>query len=406
MNNATCFEPRIGGRRLTLQFPDNATEIRVSGTPTDQSLSDLIAKTFDEPIDFPPLPLALIDDDHIAIAIEDGVPEANGIVLEVVRYLVQHGTRPEMISVVLGSDNQYWRDRLLSELLAHELGSVKVVKHEPTHHDSHGYIAASESADPIYIQRDLVEAEVVIPIYCIRTPDSPSASDKYGISPSFADASTQHRWNLAWLDDNAHHLHLQEKLSHEIGWLMGVQFAIAVVPACDGSVASILGGSPDPVFRQASQLLRPVRDARDASDTADAHDAQHALAVAFIEGDWTQQSWMNIARAAAHADMQLDTAGAIVICSDVATLSSGILQLGSDESEEKLQRQLLKSDLEDAFAAAVLSSIKTRRSIYLMSQLKSNQVESLGLAFIDSPADIERLCRESASCCVMRSSQF
>ncbi len=397
MNNVTCFEPRIGVRSLNLQLPDNAAELRVSGVPTDKPIADLIAGAFDEPIEFPPLPLALIDDDHIAIAIEDGVPEANRIVCAVVRYLIQHGTRQEMIAVVLGSDNQDWRDRLVAELQAQELGNIKVVQHEPTHHDSHGYIAASESADPIYIQRDLVEAEVVLPIYCVRTPDSPSASDKYGISPSFADASTQHRWNLAWLDDNAHHLHLQEKLSHEIGWLMGVQFAVAVVPACDGSVAAILGGSPDPVFRQASKKVRPL---------CNSQEAEHSLAVAFVEGDWTQQSWMNVARAAAHADMQLDNHGSIVICTDLKHLSAGILQLGSDEPEDKLQRHLLKSDLEDAFAAAVLSSIRSRRSIYLMSQLKSNQVEGLGLAYIDSPADIERLCREADSVCVMRSSQF
>ena len=397
MNNLTCYEPRIGVRCLNLQLPENATELRVSGIPTGQPIADLISDAFDDPIEFPPLPLALIDDDHIAIAIEDGVPEANRIACAVVRYLVQHGTRQEMIAIILGSDNQDWRDRLVEELQAQELGDVKVVKHEPTHHDSHGYIAASESADPIYIQRDLVEAEVVLPIYCVRTPESPSASDKYGISPSFADASTQHRWNLAWLDDNAHHMHLQEKLSHEIGWLMGVQFAIAVVPACDGSVAAILGGSPDPVFRAASGRIQPQ---------CGSQKAEHSLVVAFVEGDWTQQSWMNVARAAAHADMQLDIDGSIVICSDLKHLSAGILQLGSDEPEDKLQRQLLKSDLEDAFAAAVLSSIQSRRSIYLMSKLKSHQVESIGLAYIDSSADIERLCREASSVCVMRSSQF
>ena len=397
MKNLTCYEPRIGMRDLRLQLPEHATELRVSGEPTDQPIADLIAKAFDEPIEFPPLALALIDDDHIAIAIEDGVPEANTIACAVIRYLVQHGTRQEMITIVLGSDNQDWRDRLAAELQSQELGGIKVVKHEPTQHDSHGYIAASESADPIYIQRDLVEAEVVLPIYCIRTPDSPSASDKYGMSPSFADASTQHRWNLAWLDDNAHHLHLQEKLSHEVGWLMGIQFSIAVVPACDGSVATILGGNPDSVFRQASERIRPlgVKQA-----------AEHSLAVAFVEGDWTQQSWMNVARAAAHADMQLDSLGSIVICTDLKHLSAGILQLGSDEPEEKLEKELLNSDLEDAFAAAVLSSIKSKRSIFLMSQLKSHQVESLGLAFVESPTDIERLCRESNSFCVMRSSQF
>ena len=397
MNSLTCFEPRIGTRKLSLQLPESVSELRVSGMPTDQSIPDLIGRTLDEPVEFPPLALALIDDDHIAIAIEDGVPEANAIVCSVTRYLVEHGTRQEMITIVLGSDNQDWRDRLVEELRNQELSDVKVVKHEPTHHDSHGYIAASASADPIYIQRDLVEAEVVLPIYCIRTPDSPSASDKYGMSPSFADATTQHRWNLAWLDDNTHHLHLQEKLSHEVGWLMGVQFAIAVVPASDGSVSAILGGSPDPVFQRASELIRPL----DAPKTT-----EHSLAIAFVEGDWTQQSWMNVARAAAHADMQLDANGIIVVCTDLKHLSDGILQLGSDESEDKLQRQLLSSDLEDAFAAAVLSSIKSKRSIYLMSQLKSNQVENLGLAYIDSPLDIERLCREASSVCVMRSSQF
>jgi len=397
MNSLTSFEPRIGTRKLSLQLPESVSELRVSGTPTDRSIADLIANTLEDPIEFPPLALALIDDDHIAIAIEDGVPDANAIACAVTQYLVQHGTRQEMITIVLGSDNQDWRDRLIEALRVQELGEVKVVKHEPTHHDSHGYIAASASADPIYIQRDLVEAEVVLPIYCIRTPDSPSASDKYGMSPSFADATTQHRWNLAWLDDNKHHLHLQEKLSHEIGWLMGVQFAIAVVPACDGSIAAILGGSPDPVFQRASELIRPL-------DTSKS--VEHALAVVFVEGDWTQQSWMNVARAAAHADMQLDTNGSIVVCTDLKRVSDGILQLGSDEADDKLQRQLLGSDLEDAFAAAVLSAIRSKRSIYLMSQLKSNQVEGLGLAYIDSPLDIERLCREASSVCVMRSGQF
>ena len=397
MNSLTCFEPRIGTRKLSLQLPESVSELRVSGTPTDRSIADLIANTLEDPIEFPPLALALIDDDHITIAIEDGVPEANAIACAVTQYLVQHGTRQEMITIVLGSDNQDWRDRLIEALRVQELGEVKVVKHEPTHHDSHGYIAASASADPIYIQRDLVEAEVVLPIYCIRTPDSPSASDKYGMSPSFADATTQHRWNLAWLDDNKHHLHLQEKLSHEVGWLMGVQFAIAVVPACDGSIAAILGGSPDPVFQRASELIRPLDNSKSV---------EHALAVVFVEGDWTQQSWMNVARAAAHADMQLDANGGIVVCTDLKRVSDGILQLGSDEADDKLQRQLLGSDLEDAFAAAVLSAIRSKRSIYLMSQLKSNQVEGLGLAYIESPLDIERLCRESSSVCVMRSGQF
>ncbi|MEQ1827745.1 MAG: lactate racemase domain-containing protein [Pirellula sp.] len=397
MKPFTCYEPRIGSKTLTLHVPDDATEFRIAGVPTDRSIDELLAQSLDEPVEFPPLPLAMIEDDHIAIAIEEGVPEANAIACALVKYLVQHGTSQSRITIVLGANKASWRELLKHELEHLCFEAVKVVQHEPTDQESHGYVGASQSADAIYIQRDVFEAEVVLPIYCIRTPDSPSASDKYGISPSFANATTQHRWNLAWLEDNTHHMHLQEKLSHEAGWMMGVQFVIAVVPACDGSVAKILGGNPDHVFRRACEFVRPegieVRE-------------QHSLVVAFVEGDSSQQSWMNIARAAAHAEMQLDSNGSIVVCSDVKHLSQGMQQLGTDEPDDSLQRRLLRSDLEDAFAAAVISSIKSRRSIYLMSQLSVHQVENLGLAFIDNAHDIEKLCQSAQSVCIMRSAQF
>lgn len=397
MTQSTCFELRIGDRVLALQLPHHSIELRPNTIATDRSMDEWINSCLNEPLEFPPLPLALLDDDRIAIAVEDGVPEANAIVCALVRYLVQHGTQQVMITVVLGSDNQDWRDRLLRELESQEFSEVRVVKHDPTNQEAHGYVGASQSADPIYIQRDLFEAEVVLPIYCIRTPESPSASDKYAMSPSFANADTQHRWNLAWLEDNVQHLHLQEKLSHEAGWLMGVQFAIAVVPSSDGRVSAILGGTADHVFRKASELVRVESKMLSGA---------HSLVIAFVEGDRSQQSWMNVARAAAHADMQLDSQGSIVICSDVDHLSIGIQQLATDEQDEHLQRRLLKSDLEDAFAAAVLSQIKGRRSVYLMSQLSASQIENLGLAFIGNVEDIERLCASADEVCAMRSAQF
>jgi nickel-dependent lactate racemase len=397
MKHSTCLEPRIGSQSIALSLPDHAMELKSIGDPADTPIEEMVAQALDDPIEFPPFSRALIDDDHVAIAIEEGVPCANRIACALVNYLRQHGTKTSRITIVLGADNSQWRNQLSTDLIACGFSDVQVVKHEPTNQPSHGYVGASESADAIYIQRDLFEADVVLPVYCIRTPDSPSASDKYAMSPSFADAATQHRWNLAWLEDNLHHMHQQEKLSHEAGWLMGVQFAIAVVPACDGSIADLLGGDPDRVFRKASDLVRNTRSV--ASDS-------NALVIAFVEGDSSQQSWMNIARAAAHAEMQLNSDGSIVICSDVDHLTSGMQQLGTDEPEENLQRRLLKSDLEDAFAAAVLSAIKSRHSIYLLSRLSSHQVESIGLAHIRNVQEIEKLCSASDSICVIRSAQF
>jgi hypothetical protein len=137
-----------------LKLPPHSIELRPNTIATDRTMQDWIESCLNEPLEFPPLPLAILDDDRIAIAVEDGVPEANAIVCALVRYLVQHGTPQTMITVVLGSDNQDWRDRLVAELVGQEFCDIKVVKHEPTSQESHGYVGASETADPIYIQRD------------------------------------------------------------------------------------------------------------------------------------------------------------------------------------------------------------------------------------------------------------
>jgi nickel-dependent lactate racemase len=403
MKQTIALEVSVGCRKQNLVLPDYASELRLGGNPSELPIESLVDRALEEPLEFPPLPLALIDDDHVAIAVEEGVPCANTITRAVVAYLIAHGTSQSRICVVLGADSTQWLADMKRELADSGMSNVRVVKHEPTNQESHGYVGASESADAIYIQRDLFEAEVVLPIYCVRTPDSPSATDKYGMSPGFANAATQHRWNLAWLEDNQHHMHLQEKLSHEAGWMMGVQFAIAVVPSFDGGVSDILGGNADHVFTKACDMV---------GAEAGAADDPHDLVVAFVEGDASQQSWMNVARAVAHADMQLQASGnsehdgAIVVCSDLDSMSQGILQLGTDEPEDRLQKRLLKSDLEDAFAAAVISVIKSKRSVYLMSRLTAHQVENIGLAHVDSESDILKLCHSSKSVCVMRSAQF
>jgi hypothetical protein len=283
-----------------------------------------------------------------------------------------------------------------------ELGAwpgIHIVQHVPGDSEKLEYVAAAQSADPIYIQRDLVEASVVLPIYCIRNPESLNASDLYAMSPGFADAQTQQRWNLAWLEDNRHHLHLQSQLSREAGWWMGIQFAIAVVPANDGGVAGILGGDPEHVFRTATLHLQQGID-------SEFPPLKQELVIASIDGVKDQQNWMNVARAVAKADRFLTPSGCMVILCEVDRITDGIAQLASDEPDDELERSLLGGDLEDAFPAAVIRSVQAKRSIYLMAPLDAGEVESLGLSPISSPVDIERLAQRFRSVCLLRTSQF
>lgn len=409
------IQSKVGNQTISLSPPHGTREIRLGGEQSHQPLSELLSSALRSPLDYPCILDAIVPGDRIAIAIESGLPMASDVATELVWFLLENNIPAETICIVLGTGNEAWKLKLEESIAVRAAGrfqseDIQIINHIPSDMPSHGYIAAAESADPIYIQRQLSEADVVIPVYCVRTANSPSASDKYGISPAFADAATQHRWNLAWLEDNAHHMHLQTKLSHEAGWLMGIQFAIAIIPACNGTIAGVSAGKPESVFAAATQSIERLNPSESLEEN------EFELVIALIEGDSSQQSWMNIARAIAHADALCKTDGVIVVCSDIDEVSDGIAQLTSDEQDEKLQRRLLKSDMEDAFAAAVIRSVQSKRSVYLMSQLESPQVEAMGLAYLANANDIAKLRGFAATTssdsqlknhvCVIRAAQF
>lgn len=397
MNTRTKVSITAGTKSLEFNLPENARDVICAGSPTDQSVHDLVLDAITQPIAFPELGLAILDDDRVAIAIEDGVPRGPEIVQELVAWLLGRKLQPEQITVVLSGTGSIPLDAMRRALIDRE--GVRIVQHAPDDPEQLEYIAAAESADAIYIQRDLVEAAVVLPIYCIRHPEALSPSDLYAMSPGFADAKTKQRWNLAWLDDNRHHLHLQSKLSREAGWLMGVQFALAVVPSQDGGIAGLLGGDPEQVYRTAQSQLQ------EASYTEPAT-TKHDLVIASVEGAKDQQTWMNVARAMAKADRFLSPAGCLVVLCDVDRITDGIAQLASDEPDDELERTLLGGDLEDAFSAAVIRSVQAKRSVYLMAPLNPTEVEGLGLAPISGSADVERLSQRFRKVCLLRTSQF
>ncbi len=166
---------------------------------------ELITEQLDAPIDYPPIMDGVLDGDIIAIALEDDVPDGTAIALSVVEYLLQRDVAPSQISVVVGSGRSSQVAEIVQQFSAKH-PEIRVIIHDPKHQESHAYVAASDSADPIYVQRELIDADVTIPIYCLRTVDCPNASDMFGIAPNFTDAATQNRWNLAWLEDNETHL--------------------------------------------------------------------------------------------------------------------------------------------------------------------------------------------------------
>lgn len=407
MNPNVKHAIRIGQKTHELTLPDNAVMLGYAGSPDPRAVGELLREAISAPIEFPELALAILEEDLVAIALEEAVPQGFEIVAELVQWLLERPLRGEQITVVLSSADRHAIEQARDAIDRRSPGGggvVRIVQHAASNHDQLEYIAAAKSADPIYIQRDLVEAAVVLPIYCIREPDTLSASDPYAMSPAFADAKTQQRWRLAWLDDNQQHLHQQSKLSREAGWLMGVQFAVAVVPASDGRITAIVAGDPQRVHQSASEQLREQRAKGNASP--EDQEQRFELAIAAIDGGAEQQTWLNVARAVARADEMLHPTGRIIVCCDIARITDGVAQLASDDPDEQLEKELLGGNLQDAFPAAVLRSIQARRSIYLMAPISESEMEPLGIAYASKPSDIERLAQGASSVVLIHSAHL
>lgn len=354
---------------------------------------DLVSEQLDAPIDYPPIMDGILDGDKIAIALEDDVPDGTAIALSVVEYLQQRDIAPNQISVVIGSGRSSQVAEIVQQFSANH-PDIRVIIHDPKHQESHAYVAASDSADPIYVQRELIDADVTIPIYCLRTVDCPNASDMFGIAPNFTDAATQNRWNLAWLEDNETHLNQHSKLSLEVGWLAGIHFVIAVVPSVSGHVSQILAGKPSEVFAVGSR------------DLATTDSAQWDLVVAIVEGTDHQQNWLSVARAAAQAEQLCSREGRIVIVCDVKKVTRGIRDLGRNDLIHSSNQSLLKTNAEDAFPAAIIRSVQQNRSVYLFSSLSAAQAETLGLAYVGSAQTLQHLIEQAGRVCVIRGAQY
>jgi hypothetical protein len=394
MNASKPFSIQVAGRTWEFTLPHTVDREARSFSPEGLDVARAVRDAMENPIAFPNVASAILEEDTVAIAIDPDVPEAIAIASTMVAWMLEQPQAPHEIILVLGSAPEPQREAWSQAFAGWEGDEpdrprVRVVWHDPHTQERLEYVAAAESADPIYIQRDLVEAAFVLPVYCVRHDDAPNACDLYAMSPMFADAQTQRRWNEAWFEDNRQHKHRQLRLSREAGWLMGIQYAIAVLPAPDGRVGQLWGGDPETVHRQAEDAWRAHYPAR--SD----EDPNYDLIVATLEGPASQKHWLNAARSAWAADRQLSPAGRIVLCVDLDRVTEGIASLASDEPDDILQQQLLNSASEDAFAASILRSIQARRSIYLLSGIDSGTAESLGFAVISEGADLERLVASS-----------
>jgi hypothetical protein len=383
--------------RLTFDLPG----VRVTdctsprGTPLED-VAGVVAAALAEPLDYPALAAATVPGDKVVLAVEPGLPQVESVVAGVIYYLVESGTQPRDISLVVGS-NLRSPLALVPKPIRQDL---RVVLHNPADRENLQYLAADKDARPIYLNRTLCDADLTLPITIARLSDSFGYIGGYsGLFPTFADLETQQRFQAASTTDHSTHQRKRRQEADDAAWLLGVHFLLQVVPGQGDRLLHVQAGQAKAVMQHAHQL----------NDAAWLHplSQKSSFGIAAIEGGDDQQTWENLARALAAAMQMVADGGAIALATDISTRPGHALaRLAGAHQGEELRHDIEREHSPDTHAAAILAEARERFDIYLLSGLDSPLVEDIGLGYVEDPAQLTRLAAKHRSVALLGSAHY
>ena len=378
--------------------------VAACGMPRQAPLDDpaaAMAAALVDPLEYPPLKMAIAPGDRIALALDADVPCAAELVAGVVASLLEAGAEPQEITLLRANEETQTPSQDPRRLLPPAVGQqVRLVTHDPAQRDELGYLAASTDGKPIYMNRVLWDADVVLPISCLRVASTLDYAGAFGgLFPTFTDQATQRRFRAPDNCASAKRRERRRREADEAGWWLGVSLAIQVVPGPGESVLHVLAGDVGAVYQRGQQLCQEAwyhRLPRRAS-----------LVVAGIEGAANCQSWENVGRALAAAMNIVDDGGAIAICCELATGPGAALsEVAEVQNLDVAYRAVRRQRSPDAAAASQLLRALEKNQVYLLSRLASDVVEDLGIAPIDAVGEISRLADRHSTCAVICNAQY
>ncbi len=384
---------------VTLEPPPGAL-VAECGKPQGDAIGEVgpaVRRVLSDPLDYPPLAQGMTPGDRVVLALEPGLPQAPQLVAAVVACLIEAGVDPDGITVLQSQADAHskapdpraalpwtWRRR------------VELATHDPADRKQLAYLAALDSGEPILLNRALTEADVVLPLGVIGKRGALGYHGIHGaVYPTFSSQDAQAKFYSAGVfqRDLAYRRHLVRQCD-EVGWLLGIQFTIQVVPAGGDAVLDVLAGQCDAVRRAGWQRYR--------SAWGCATPPRASLVVAAIEGNASQQTWAQVGQALAVAARLAESGGAIALCCDLRSPPGPVLQrLAARRSPRAALRVLARYPCEEALVAVQLCRALHRGHVYLLSQLDPATVEALEMAPLDDTEDLARLVRRHTSCIVL-----
>lgn len=352
------------------------------------------------PLDFPPLELAVVSGDRVIIALDRHTPGAAEIIAAVWSVFARRSVKPADVTILQPAS---WRTDQLPDprvaLPKSARDAMRWIVHDATDKSRQRYLANSASEERIYLDREVIDAEFVLPIGAVGFDPllgfrSASSAIFPGLSDidSMAKARGQDHSELRPEDDRP--LRQQQD---EVAWLLGVQFGIQVLPGIAGQPAGVICGALESTTSAARKWL--------TKNWFVEQPQRCEIIVAAVDADASGTTWEQIGVALQTARNLVQRGGKIVLLTNLsAEPTEGFRYLQQCESPREALKPLRLESPPDLIPAGRLASAADWATVYLVSGLSSDLVESLCMTPL-APAEAARLLGRDGSCVLLESAQ-
>ncbi|MDG3003725.1 lactate racemase domain-containing protein [Paludisphaera mucosa] len=380
----------FGSERLDLELVDDA-EVEAFTPPVGMAGEDAesaLREALERPRNYPPLRQNVVPGDRVAIALDPDLPDPRKILDVVTEVLEGAGVEPDAITIVEAS-------RRVGAVVSVSRGVATEV-HDPTNRDRLAYLATTSKESRVYLNRTLTDADVVLPIGFLRQDPLAGPHGPWSVLfPGLSDAESRetHR-QFHDVEPGAASPLTADAEAFEVGWLLGSQFQIGIVPGSRGPVAFVAGKSED------------VRDAgltRLDRDWSFRPAARAELVIAGVGGSEGPANLQDLVAGLTTASRLVQRGGKIAVLSRVESpLGPAMQRLAAADDEENAHEILAGRESDpDFLLARTLTHVLAWADVYLLSRLDPGMVEDLSMIPLDRPEEVRRLAVRSPSCLVV-----
>ena len=221
------------------------------GQPIDDP-SAAVAAALTDPLEFPPLAQATAPGDRIAIAVGESVPQADAVIAGVVHELTRGFATAADIAIV----HPRGMKPPIEHLSDADREAITLVVHAPEDREQLAYLAAAQDGEPIYVNRTLVDADIVVPVGAFRAPATLAYYGVHGgLFPAFADEETQRRFRAYRNNADENQRSQRRAEAEEAAWVLGILFTVQVIPGERDEILGVLAGHSVAVEREGEERV-------------------------------------------------------------------------------------------------------------------------------------------------------